>query len=185
MSTIVWPNWVDLVVLSVVVRTSYSGFHRGPLAEFFSLFGLVSATACSCFFYAPVADMLQPWLPMPATLLRFLTFLALLILSTVILMRFAARKLTELIKWDRMHWLAQLVGLVLGAVRGLWWCGLILLLALGARWSYLQQSILERSLSGARLVEASNQAFLNVTSLYAGGATIEHPVPALESGKHK
>jgi len=78
------------------------------------------------------------------------------------------RKLGSLIKWERLHWSIQGMGLVLGGIRGLWWAGLLLLIMLSLGVAYLTESIQDHSVLGPRFVNVATSSVGWVADRYPG-----------------
>ncbi len=174
-----WPNWVDLVILIVFFRSCYVGFGRGLLAEVLSLVGLVSATAIACNFHGFLAQWLSRWWPGDVATLDFLTFLLVFILL-LLLVRVVIVKFAEALKWERLHWMIQGVGMVLGGVRGLWWMGLILLVLLSLGIPYFKGSIQDRSILGPRFVKVAQQVLEVVAQRFPGYTEHAVLIPAIK-----
>ena len=150
-----WPNWVDLVVVSLVIRTSSSGFGRGIITEILDLLSSVSLTVLTVSYWAAVVGLLQPVVGLPSHLLEPIVFWALFLISFVAV-RMLLRRAADLIKWEKLHWLLRGLGLALGALRGIWWAGFILLALATSGFGYLERSVQERSVLGPRLLKASH-----------------------------
>ncbi len=163
-----WPNWVDLIVITTVFIGCYNGFGRGFLAEFLHLIGAVSITALTVNYWRLLAVYLQPWVPLLSepmgSFLFFWSVFALLWVAA----RVIIRRLTDVVKWERLHWSIQGIGLILGALRGLWWSGLILITLSSMGFEYLRQSVEERSVSGLRMLARSRQHMEWVTNQFPG-----------------
>lgn len=176
-----WPNWVDLVILTIVLTASYRGVGRGVLAELFNLVGVVSATALSCNYYPLASEKIAPWLSVvKPEILTFSTFLILLVVARCVLVGIVARLLVRLIKCDVTSWITNTGAFLLGGLRGLWWSGLLLLILLATDTPYLKESIEARSLAGPRLVQLSQHSVGWVTQHYPGAVAQAEPVPTLK-----
>ena len=162
-----WPNWVDLLIITLFLRTCYSGFGRGFLAEVLNLLGAVTVTVVAVNTWSPLARWLKPWLQMKPTLGTFIVF-GLLFLGTLVLVRMGINRLTELIKWERLHWAIQGLGMILGGLRGLWWAGLILLICASSGFGYLRESVETESILGPRLVGLSREGLGRIADRFPG-----------------
>ena len=174
-----WPNWIDLVLVTILLRTCYSGYGRGFFAEALNLLGIVTATALACNYHEPLARMVSPWWRGDPAGLAFLLFLTLL-LATLVLSHVAFRKLTDLIKWERVHWTTQWLGLAFGAIRGLWWSGLLLKICLAVGVPYLEQSVQERSRLVPYVMPISTQGIEWVVDAFPGRPVRKELIPSMK-----
>ena len=55
-----WPNWVDLVIVSLVLITCYRGYWRGLVAEVFNLAGALLVTSVTLNYGRVIAR----WVPL-------------------------------------------------------------------------------------------------------------------------
>lgn len=85
------------------------------------------------------------------------------------------RKCTALLTHERVHWVVQGVGMILGSVRGLCWAGVMLLFVLSWNRPYLTSSIAERSLLGPHLVDVSRAGIRWVVDRAPGRTTRVKP----------
>ena len=162
-----WPNWVDLVVVTLFIRGCYNGFGHGFLGEAINLLGLMCITALTMNYAGALALWLQPWLPLDPTVTAFVVFWALFVML-LIAKKMALKSLVGLVKWEQFHWAIQTVGMVLGALRGLWWAAVLLVALSGSGLLYLQRSVEEQSILGPRLLERSRQALAVVANQFPG-----------------
>ena len=161
-----WPNWVDLVVVILTLRASYSGFGRGILAEFFYLAGTISVTALACNFYNTVAQYLTGWLPLPPEIINVGIFVSLLV-SGGILLRFLISRLAAHLRAEKLPSWIQRLGFLLGAGRGLWLSSLLLWVLIGIG-PYFLQSVEQRSLTGRQLLKIGRPAIEQAAAWFPG-----------------
>lgn len=169
-----WPNWVDLIIVILIFRACYSGFVRGILAELLSLVGAVTVTALAVNYSGVVASWLQPWLaaaPYVAALMGFWSLFGLL----VVIVRVVSRRVTDVLKWERLHWFVQGVGLFLGGVRGLWWAGFLLIVLVSSGVPFLATSVEQGSVLGPRLLAVAQGGLEQVANRFPGSK--HRPVP--------
>jgi len=171
---ITWPNWVDLIIVTVLLRTSYNGFGRGLLTELLSLAGVISVTALTMNYAHLVTQTVSPWIWFDLTVAGFVIFLG-LFLILIVGVHVVIRRLTEVIKWERLHWAIQGLGLMLGALRGLWWSGVLLIVLTGSGVPYLQESVGQRSVLGPHLVQVARENVQRIADRFPG-ASLRGPV---------
>ena len=163
-----WPNWVDLIVITLLLVKCYGGFHRGFLTELFRSIGAVAVTALTVNYSGVVANWVQPWLKFDPVVVTFLVFW-LLFLGLMFIRRWLLNLVAQAITWERMHWTTQGLGLILGALQGFWWSGVILLALSSSGFTYLAQSVEERSVSGPQLLTIARESLERVTDHFPGG----------------
>ena len=169
-----WPNWVDLVIVIILLRTSYNGFGRGLLSEILSLAGAVCATIFTINGANQVTRWVSPWVWFNQTVAGFIIFIA-LFLILIFAVHVVIRRLTEVIKWERLHWAIQGLGLMLGALRGLWWSGVILVVLTASGITYLQESVEQRSVLGPHLARVARDSIERIADRFPG-ASLRGPV---------
>ena len=177
-----WPNWVDLLVVIIVFRTCYVGFARGVITEALALMGAISATALTLNYARVVSewDTLALW--PDSTLKAAVLFWALFVLLALAI-RVIVKRAAEVIKWERVHWSIQSIGGTLGAVRGLWWSGFLLVAFSSSGVTALQGSVEERSVVGKRWLRFSRAALGQVADRFPGGRQRGEPlVPPVVPG---
>lgn len=176
----VWPNWVDLVVITLFITFCYNGFGRGFLGEVFHLIGSVVATTLTINYAGFLTRWIVNWLPLPPEKVAVVVFW-LLFLILMLSMRWLIKRLNQLMHWERLHWFIQGVGLFLGGVRALWWSGFILITCVSSGFSFLQESVEQKSVLGPRLVGISRTTFERVSDRFPGAQYRgESPVPPLD-----
>ena len=179
-----WPNWIDLIVVTIIWATSYSGFGRGFLAEFLNLISAVAITALTINLAGPAAGFLRPGLPLSPPLVIVLAFWGLFLMLWFVA-RAIRRRVADVIKWERFNWSIQGMGLLLGGLRGLWWAGFILLALSASGYSFLGESVNKKSVLAPRLL-SSFRVSLEEASNRLPGARLKgnHPVPPLRPVTH-
>ena len=163
-----WPNWVDLIIIIIVLRTCYSGFGRGLLTELLSLVGAVAVTALTVNYAGMLISAVAPWMSwadpvIVAAVVFWALFFSLLFVGHQII-----KLVTGLIKWERLHWFIQGIGIAVGALRGLWWSGFVVLVLASSGLPYLAGSVEERSIFGPRLVRLARESLTSVTDQFPG-----------------
>jgi len=174
-----WPNWVDLIVLTLVLRAAYVGSCRGFIVESLHLVGLVSITALACNFYGVVAEWVSPWWGGDPSVLSFLCFVALLLGSAFLINRLAI-KVTRFIKHAPDRWVVHGLGFLVGGIRGFWWASLIVLLMLSLGMPYLTRSIEERSIAGPHVAKFGGKSLDWVADRYPGAMRRGELIPAIK-----
>ena len=173
------PNWIDLIVITLVLRTCYNGFGRGLLTELLSLIGAVSSTSLTLNYAGVVSKWVTAWVPTGGSFMRVGVFWGFLLTVTLVV-RIVLRRAAEVIKWERLHWAMQGMGLVLGGLRGLWWSGFLLVVLSSSGVAFLRQSVEERSMFGPRLLHVAREGLARAADRFPGArGRGPEPVPPI------
>ncbi|MBI2104224.1 MAG: CvpA family protein [Candidatus Omnitrophica bacterium] len=158
-----------MIIITLLIRGCYSGFGRGLLTELLSLAGAVCITSLTLNYAGTVSAWLEQWgwLTPQVTALAGFWGLFLALMTAV---HYVARRVTEVVKWERLHWMVQGIGLVLGGVRALWWTGFLLVVLVSSGFLFLRQSVEERSVFGPRLLGISRQGLARAADVFPGAA---------------
>lgn len=167
MANATWPNWVDLIVLLVVLRTCYSGYDRGFLTELLHVVGVVCVTVLDINYGPAAAQWVQRWIPVRPSVVAVTVFW-LLFLIGILIKQVLIRQITNVIRWERLHWAIQSLGLLLGGMRGLWWTGVILVAFASSGMPYLQRSVEQRSVIGPTVLPIARGALVSIADQCPG-----------------
>lgn len=183
-----WPNWVDLVVITLFLRACYVGFSRGVVWAILSLVVVVSASALTLN-YAPVLiQWLAPWVggaaPLVKAFLFWVFFLSLLLIGHLIIIR-----ITAALHWERLHWIIQGLGAIVGGIRGFWWAAFVMVVLSTSGFVYLGQSVEQESVFGQRFLGRAHELVERVANYYPGttfrGQTLMPPIKPVPSTKQR
>ena len=177
-----WPNWVDLLVVILVLRTFYVGFDRGVVTEVIALTGAIGTTVLTLNYAKAFRewDRLMFW--SDSTLKTWVLFWTLFVLIGLAA-RIIVKRLSEVLKWERAHWMTQTLGGILAAARALWWSAFILVVLTSSGISALEQSVAEHSQIGSRWLGRSRDALLQVANRFPGSQQRGEPlIPPIMSG---
>ena len=165
-----WLNWIDLVVLTILIRTLYSGFSRGVLTELLTLVGAVVITVVAVVFWRPVASWIGPWLWLSRPVVGVLVFWGL-----VLGCWFGVRQLRaiagRLLAWQNFHWANQGVGACVGGVRGFWWAGFVLVVLVSSGYPFLEEAVTKRSVLGPRILRVFRPCLDQVAGFMPGATS--------------
>ncbi len=173
------PNWVDLLILIVLLRAAYKGFDHGLIFELLSLAALIAATAIAANYYEWVAGRLEPWMgwfpsPSGTVVIFFVLFLILLVTGDRL-----AQGAARLLSWERSHWAVQGAGLAVGGLRGLWWTGLMLMLLSASGVAYLRDSVEAHSVFGPKFLDSTSRTIVQVVDRFPGASQRTQLTPRL------
>ncbi len=127
-------------------------------------------TVFTCLLSGGFVEWLRPWWAFDPQGLEKVGFVG-VFLILMLLVGLLVRRIAGWMAHERSHWINQSAGMALGAVRGAWWAGLIVLLMLSFQHPYLTQSITERSLVAPHLVHASRTTLRWITDQVPGLTT--------------
>ena len=82
--------------------------------------------------------------------------------------RLIIKRVAQVIKWERLHWLIQGMGLMLGGLRGLWWSGFLLIVLASSGVISVRQAVEGRSLIGPSLLPVSRTVLEQVADRFPG-----------------
>jgi hypothetical protein len=92
----------------------------------------------------------------------------LLFLICTLIARSVAKAAAQLVKWERMHWLIQSIGCVLGGLRGVWWAAFLVVALSSCGFAYLRDSVEQRSIAGPLLLKDARNLLRDVARWFPG-----------------
>jgi len=143
-------NWVDILVVILLIRICYVSVKTGFPVELFKLLGIVSAIYLACHYYVKVGAFLNNRIPLEgAGWLKFSTFLAFLLLGLVGYFVFMVIRnfLMALIKMEAISLLNRWGALMLGIIRAALFVSLLLFTLAVSNSNYLKNSLTNSFLS--------------------------------------
>lgn len=112
------PNLIDLLVAALVLIYALSGYRQGWLVGLIELGGFVLALYVGLSFFAPAANQLVAWSPLPYSLSKPAAFLALWFATDLLYGLIVRGLLVRLAAARRRSPIDRLLGLWPGAARG-------------------------------------------------------------------
>ena len=140
-------NWVDILVVILLFRTSYIGARTGLSEEIFRVIGILLGLFFSMKYYSALGTLLNTNVSLPQELVDGITFLILILLS-VLIMKLVSLGLTKIVKFAFTETIDKWVGFIVGLFRGIMILSLLFTLFGIVNVDYLVKSVEERSLSG-------------------------------------
>jgi uncharacterized membrane protein required for colicin V production len=155
-------NWLDIVVLILILRAVYIGTKLGLTAELFNFFGVMVSLVCAVIWYSRMADFLVINFKLPIWLSQFLCFIIIAQLVRLIF-KYGLALLLKVLNVQFIPQLERIGGGVIGFGRGIILSGIIILAIGLIPNSYLRESIEEKSFSGRFLVKAVENTYTSLT----------------------
>ncbi len=141
-------NWVDVLVVIIMLRTSYVAFQDGLSHEIFPLIGAFSSLVLSLNYYKKIALIIsQDTGNIPLVVLNCLCF-AVLFMGIIFIFKFIRAIFDKIIKVTWHPFIEKFGGLLAGAVKASMITSAILIMLALVPLSYLKWSISQRSLTG-------------------------------------
>jgi membrane protein required for colicin V production len=109
-------NWLDWVILGIIILSTVAALGRGIFVEFCSLAGLAGGIVLACHYYDKIAAYFLTFVH-AAALVNMAAFL-LIVVVTLMLATWLGHVLHNLAKYTGMGWVDAFLGAVFGFVRG-------------------------------------------------------------------
>ncbi len=153
-------NWIDFIVVSILLRVLYVGGKNGFIVELFKLIGIIFTTYVSLHYYVKLSDFIIQRLSkvqVPTELLHFFVFILLVAVSYsfFVLVR---RAFCNLVKMEAAPILSKWGGVFLGVGRGVLTSSLVMLVLLISTTPYLNTSV-RKSYSGRCLFNVAVKTY--------------------------
>lgn len=145
-------NWVDFLIMGLIIRMCYIGLKTGMGIELFKLLSLWLTTIIAFHVYTtPLSDLLNQKLPaLPLDAGDVFVFVVLLAAITL-LMRLVRESFFLLVKIETHNTLDRWGGLLVGCCRGFWIASILLFVLTISTVGYLETSA-KSSLFGNKLI---------------------------------
>ena len=151
-------NWVDVIVIIIILRSTYVGSQRGLLGEFFHIFWIFIAIIFSTHLYFPISQFLNKYLFIAVNISDLISFL--FVAGVIYLIfRFAGKFLQKTVKIEVFPNLNRIGGSILGLVKGLALTMIITLVMLLIPIRYVYYSVHTKSLTGPFFIKAGTTVY--------------------------
>lgn len=147
-------NWIDILVIIVVVRIGYVALQEGLSHEIFSLISAVLTAAISMRYFHGLSLFIQNSIKISVPILDSLVLL-LLVLGCGLIFKLARFLVNMLLKVTWHPAIEKFGGLFLGLARAVVIVSLLLTIMALMPLGYLQYSIKDKSLSGPYLLKVA------------------------------
>ena len=142
-------NWVDLLVVIIMLRTIYISFQDGLSREIFPLFSSIFKLALALYFYDKLGYLLNSKITViPVSICNLVSFIAIILISGLAL-KFLKVIVDTIIKVTLHPLIEKAGGLLVDVLRGAVASSMVLIFLALIPLSYLQWSVKDKSLCGA------------------------------------
>jgi uncharacterized membrane protein required for colicin V production len=173
-------NWVDILVIILLLRISCVSFQHGLSYELFSLAGVLFTIVISLNFYTRLGQFFsETILGLPLALAQFLSFLIVAIIIAF-LFRLARSIMDKLVKIQWHAFIDSVGGLIAGVSRACLTVSLVLMILVLLPLPYMQWSIRDRSLTGMFFLKVGTTVYAQVNRFIPGFKAKAEPLSAEE-----
>lgn len=116
-------NWLDIVIIVILVISVFSGLKTGIIKAILSLAGVVVGVVLAGRYYAPLAENLS-FIPHEGTA-KMIAF-AIILIAMMVIAGIVAEFLTRVVSAVLLGWVNRLAGALLSLVLGGIFCGAVL-----------------------------------------------------------
>jgi len=168
-------NWVDIVILIVMLRTSYLAFQHGLSHEIFPLFGSIAMVSLALRYYLTLSDIVAQYvLKLPQDILNLPAFVAILVVVGIICKLLGAL-LDNMLKMTWHPFIEKFGGLLIGVIKASIVTSMVLIVLALVPLSYLQHSVRDKSLMGMRFLKIGPDIYEKV-SRFLPAIKLEKPI---------
>lgn len=156
-------NWVDIFILILLLRISYTALRNGIFVELFKFLGVLAGIYLSLHYYTSLANFLDRFIKTKTFAIEIFDFASLVILIAVGYLIFISirESLLRLIKVEVVSGLNKWVAGVLGVIRGILVASLIVYVFSLPVISYFKESV-KKSYSGEKLITLSPTVYTRI-----------------------
>ena len=108
-------NWLDYVLLGILVLSVSAGFMKGLVREVFSLGGVVLGVLFALMFSGQVQPWLEQWIPSPSA--AYAAALVAIFVATMIAADLISRLISNALKLVKLNFVNRILGGVFGILR--------------------------------------------------------------------
>lgn len=158
-------NWVDVLVVIIMIRISYVAFMDGLSHEVFPFIGSVIMILFGLHYYSKIGNFIsRDMINMPVEVSNFLGFLILIVAMGLVL-KLLRSLLEKLIKIQWHPVIERFGGIAIGIMRAYITASIVLTLLALMPLSYLQWSIRDKSLTGKYVLMAGPEIYSRLSGL--------------------
>ena len=155
-------NWLDLVIVFLLIRGLFLGIRNGLTAEIFRFIGSVLSLTLAIQWHSQTAEILIANFALPAWLSQLLCFVVIAQLIRIIF-KYGIILLLKILNIQFMPPLEKPGGAVVGLARAVIVAGALILMLSFFPSKYMTESIYDKSFSGAFLAKATQRTYQSLT----------------------
>jgi uncharacterized membrane protein required for colicin V production len=171
-------NWVDVLVIILMIRISYVAFMDGLSHEIFPFLGTLAVFVLSLHYYMGLGNIMSANLgSMPVEISNCLSFIILIVVLGFIV-KFLKVVLDKIVKVQWHPVIEKFGGLFVGILKAYIITAMVLTVLVLIPLSYLRWSVRDRSLTGRYVLMAGPEAYSRFKSFLSDNSTIPKSAPA-------
>ncbi len=156
-------NWVDLVVLILLFRTSCAGFNKGLGSQIFPLIGIYIALIIALQYYSSVGNFVIGHSPLKSDYSYFISYFCLAALVIYIVHLIESFIIGKIVTIHIVSLIDKIAGLCVGIVRGILLVSVVVIGLSLTPFDYVYTSVNEGSLIGKKFLTIGHSIFRRTT----------------------
>lgn len=157
-------NWMDILLILLLIKTVYIGTKRGLTAEFFKLIGTVLSLVLGLHNYNRIAAALVEYINMPIWFSQFVV-LGIIILLIRVIFKYVVLLLLRFLKVQFLLQLERIGGALIALGRSFLIGGMLLMVLSFFPIEYLYRSIDERSYLAPYFINSTKNTYSSIINL--------------------
>ena len=172
-------NWVDILIVILLIRTSYIGAKTGLSTEIFKIIGVLLGLYFGMKYYSVVGSWMSSKISLPPEVSEGAAFL-ILVLILILSLKLVSIGLEKIVKLTFADKLSKWGGFIIGLLRGGILLSLLFMFFGIIQVDYLVKSVEERSLTGPSIQKIAPFTYQAITKASLEGFQIRMPSKAGE-----
>ena len=167
-------NWIDFLIVVILVRACYIGASRGFGQELFGSLGAVLALILSMRYFEQLGQIIAYFSPieLPTLLANALGFVA-IAFGIIFIFKIIEAFSGKVVKVEFHSFINKMGGVVFGLLKGCLWISLLLLFLFMLPSSYLENSIRSKSLTGEYFLKIGPAIYMKLIEYISGSGPQE------------
>ena len=165
-------SWVDLLVIIIVLRSTYVGSQRGFFGELFHIFGICLVIIFSIHFYTPISNFLNQYLFIPLNIAYIIGF-SIITLIVYLVFRAVYNLLWNVVKIEVFPAINKIGGSLLGFCKGFTVCIFLIFIMLLIPIHYVTQSVRAKSIFAPFFIKTGTVLYEKSLGIFSAVKTKE------------